>query len=176
MMKPRRLKKGDKVFDNNGNVCEIAEDYDPDMTKNHNGRIHDTNGIWWLPCELMKDMQGELHEASCAISKDKENIFGTVFVNTYTGDIYIPTFHSSSMHSASMFLSEKLDDFIKNGDGTLIVNGVKAPFYKDGKGNLYCFPSDLKPRPSLNDILSDASSRSGGSPAEKPATSKGKEH
>ena len=155
------LRKGDQVFGGNGDICILAEDYSPDDRKeNHPGHVRDTFGIVWGPYELERYLQGDIYKVPCMVSKGPdEKIEGTVIVNTYSGDIYNPDFPGVSAHRAA--------DFLDHGDCKLHINGVEAPFYRDKQRNLYSFPSDLRPRPSLKDIMDNASNRTSANAPEK---------
>jgi len=44
---------------------------------------------------------------------------------------------------------------------SLSIHGHTAPIYYDGHLDLYTLPSDLRPRPSLQELLNNADIRSG---------------
>jgi len=146
------LKKGDMVFEKPFRAHILSSDYVPNP--NAPQIFTETGAV--PPSYLASNLTGSIHKVSCTISAP-EHITqeGTILVNTDTGLLYRPTFPELSFEA---FLTLMEDP---RTQASLSIHGHTAPIYYDGHLDLYTLPSDLRPRPSLQELLNNADIRSG---------------
>lgn len=146
------LKAGDTVFKNPFQAFTLTADCQQDPGGDF---VISSEGSKISCSGLCSDLSGSIQEVPCTLeSADETRFNGTVLVNTYTGLLYRPAFPSLSVDA---FLSLMQEVGTK---ATLTIHERAVPIYYDGNKDLYALPHDLRPRPSLQELLNKADTRS----------------